>query len=158
MTNTTFLGNTQRLAQRFRTMASFGAIASFLILVLSLLWPLEREADGHTKHNNREIQTNPQEIADIQALLRSMAGRRLIRPSQVQAAVKDTGLADRLAKKLKLQGIVQMGGTLVAYIQVEKQGVKGVRQGDQILDFRIEKIESGKVTLSLQGIQIVLQH
>jgi hypothetical protein len=87
-----------------------------------------------------------------------MAAAFLIKPSQVQAAVKDDGTAGRLAKQLKLQGIVQIGDELVAYVQVEKAGVKTVRKGQTLLDFLVEDIEAGKIKLSWQGVIVFLEH
>ena len=95
---------------------------------------------------------------DLRPLLMKMAGRRLIRPGQVKAAVKDSGAAERLLKKLKLQGVVQTGADLVAYIRVDKEGTKSVREGQKVLDFVVARIEPGKVTLTLQGVEVVLGH
>ena len=95
---------------------------------------------------------------DLDALLREMAGRRLIRPSQGLAAVKDSGAASKLLSKLKLQGVVRTTDRLVAYVQIDKQGTKTVRTGDKLLDFVVKDIESGKVTLSLEGVEVSLTH
>lgn len=150
--------NAHRLTMRFRTIAILGVVASLLMLLYSVIVfssdPVQKNLNGGRSPletwPNREINTN--------LLLKKMAGRRLIRPSQVQAAVKDTGLADRLAKKLKLQGIVQMKGSYVAYIGVEKQGVKSLKEGEKILDFLVESIKGNEVVLSLDGVQVTLQH
>jgi len=91
-------------------------------------------------------------------LLVKMAGKRLIRPSQVQAAVKDTGAAQRLLAKLNLQGVVDMRGNLIAYIGVKGQGVKTVRQGGSVLEFVVKSIEPNRVVLSLQGVEVELTH
>jgi hypothetical protein len=76
----------------------------------------------------------------------------------VQAAVKDTGVAQQLLKKLQLQGVAKMGDRFVAYVSVDKQSVVTVRDGDAVLDFLVESIEPGCVTLSLQGVLVRLQH
>jgi hypothetical protein len=93
---------------------------------------------------------------DLQALLVRMAGHTLIRPAQVQAAVKTDGTAERLLKQLKLLGVVRIGDASVAYIQVEKEGVKAVRAGDAVLEFVVERVEPRKVTLSLNGVTVPL--
>jgi len=98
------------------------------------------------------------ESPDLDGLLRTMAGRRLIRPSQVLAAVKDSGAASKLLNKLKLQGIVKITDELVAYVQVDSQGTRTVRAGDKLLDFVVKDIGSGQVTLSLEGVEVSLSH
>lgn len=95
---------------------------------------------------------------DLDGLLREMAGRRLIRPSQTLAAVRDSGAAAKLLGKLKLQGVVQIADGLVAYVQVDKQGTKTVRAGEKLLDFVVKDIEPSKVTLSLEGVEVSLSH
>jgi Tfp pilus assembly protein PilP len=79
-------------------------------------------------------------------------------PSQVKAAVKDTGVARKLLEKLKLRGVVQIGADQVAYIRVEKKTTRKVREGEKLLSFVVKKIESGKVVLSLEGVEVVLRH
>jgi hypothetical protein len=94
----------------------------------------------------------------VEPLLAKMAGRRLVRPAQVQAAVKDTGAAARLLAKLNLQGVVDIGGELVAYIQVDKRSVKTVRKGEKVLELTVEEIQPGSVKLSLEGVVVELSH
>ena len=94
----------------------------------------------------------------LQPLLSRMAGVVLIRPAAVQAAVKNDGTAERLLKKLKLCGVVELGEERVAYVQVEKEGVRTVRKGQRLLDFVVEDIEGGKLTWSLEGVVVVLDH
>jgi len=93
---------------------------------------------------------------DERQLTQAVAGRRLIRPAQVQAAVKDNGAAQRLLERLKLQSLVQMGGEPVAYVRVKGEGVQSVRAGGRILDFRVDKITAGGLTLSLDGVVVLL--
>ena len=104
------------------------------------------------------FQPMPTEMLPLEGLLAKTAGRHLIKPTQVQAAVKDSGAAARLVKKLKLQGVVQLGADRLAYIQVEKQGTNAVRSGEKVLEFVVSKIEPGKVTLSLDGVDVELRH
>jgi hypothetical protein len=102
------------------------------------------------------LEPMPAGRADLQPLLVKMSGRTLIRPAQVQAAVKTDGTAERLLKQLKLLGVVRIGDTSVAYIQIENEGVKAVRVGDRVLEFVVECVEPRKVTLSLNGVTVPL--
>jgi hypothetical protein len=96
--------------------------------------------------------------ADVDGLLKRIAGRRLIEPSQGLAAVKDTGAAARLLASLKLQGVVKTGDRLVAYVDVDKQGVSTVGAGDRLLDFVVKDVTPGRVTLTLDGVEVSLGH
>jgi hypothetical protein len=95
---------------------------------------------------------------DLRPLLVKVTGRTLIRPAEVQAAVKSDGTAERLVKQLKLEGVVTMGGTSVAYIRVKQDGLKAVREGDSVLEFSVKRVEPDKVTLSLQGVTVPLDN
>jgi hypothetical protein len=147
-----------RLSEKVRIIGLVCVVLSLAGVALAAFCPLGRGLAESADTGNSALPPLPRADRPIQPLLVKMAGRRLIRPSQAQAAVKDSGLTGRLAKKLTLQGIVRVGGTLVAYIHVEKQGVKSVRAGDRILDFLVERMESDRVTLSLEGVQVVLKH
>lgn len=111
------------------------------------------------------IETGTKQVAIIPTgrrqmspVLAEMAGRQLIRPAQIRAAVKDTGAAQRLLKELNLQGVIQMGGELAAYIRVKGGGVQSVKKGDKILEFDVVEVTQGKVKLSLQGVEVQLGH
>jgi hypothetical protein len=92
-------------------------------------------------------------------LLGKIAGRRhLIRAALVQAAVRDTGAAQKLLATLKLQGVVRVSGQYVAYVSVEKNGTATVHQGDTLSRFIVEKIEPGHLVLSLEGVTVTLNH
>jgi hypothetical protein len=96
---------------------------------------------------------------DVQPLLAKIAGSRLIRGARIQAAVKDSGAAGRLVKRLRLQGVIQAGSGPMAYILVDKDpAAKAVHEGESVLDFVVEKIEPSRVTLSLEGVEVVLGH
>jgi hypothetical protein len=95
---------------------------------------------------------------DLQPLLNKMACTSLMKPALAVAAVKDDGSASKLLKRLKLHGVTRVSGQLVAYVEVEKVGVQTVHEGDSVLDFIVEKIESGCVTLSLNGVIAELRH
>lgn len=94
----------------------------------------------------------------MEELLRKVSDRRLIRPAQIQAAVKDNGVAEKMAKNLKLRGVVQLGKDMVAYVEVGKFGVKSVHSGEKVLEFVVEDIQPGLVTLSLNGVNVVLRN
>ena len=152
------LRRAERLSYRFKIAAFGSLVVACALLLVALAVPIAPDVAMSKTVDNTQSKPMPLERRDLEPLLARMAGVRFIRPTQVQAAVKDSGAAKQLAKKLKLQGVVEMGETLVAYIQVDKQGVKTVRKGDAVLDFIVEGIQSGKVTLSLQGVEVVLQH
>jgi len=146
------------LARAMLTGGAVVAALSSVLLVAALMYPIG--FGGHLPGPDRPRQVSllapPQ--TDTDALVGKMTGRRVLRPSQIQAAVKDDGRAERLAKALRLQGVVRMGQDYVAYVQIDRQGVKGIRRGETILGFAVEKVEPGKVTLSLKGVQVLLSH
>jgi hypothetical protein len=144
--------------ERFRRVSMGLLILAVVSLVASLAMPIQPSPGEWDRLSNAKIAALPDGKQNLQPLLAKMAGWRLIKPAQVQAAVKDTGLAQTLLKRLKLQGVVQMGSTLTAYIQVEKQGTQTVKQGGKILDFIVQKVEPGGVTLSLEGVEVTLSH
>jgi hypothetical protein len=134
-------------------------VIALLLLARASLPRAEGGGDVPTTGVNRRLAPLPPATRpDLQPLLVSVAGRTLIRPAQVQAAVKADGTAERLLKQLKLQGVVRIGETPVAYIQIEKEGVKAVREGDMVLEFVVDRIESNQVVLSLQGVVVTLGH
>jgi len=148
-----------RISRVFKKITVCTALAGGLMVLLAGLIPIKSHPSLiDEKGNGRRIEPIPQGQPELLSLMRQMAGRRLIKPAQIKAAVKDSGVAGRLAKKLKLQGIVQMGGKPIAYVKVEKQGVKSVRRGDKLLEFLVEKIEPDQVILNLDGVQIKLQN
>jgi hypothetical protein len=134
------------------------ALVCLLVATALLAWSLcrPRVTAAGAMPAARSLAPVPDERVDVQAVLAKVAGRTLVRPAQVQAAVKSDGTAEQLLKLLKLQGVIDVGGKPTAYIAVEKQGVKTVRPGDKILDFTVDKIEPGKVVLSLQGVVVTL--
>jgi hypothetical protein len=90
--------------------------------------------------------------------LSTVAGSRLIRPAQVQPAVKDSGAAQKLLARLKLQSVVDMSGEHVAYIRVKDEGVQAIRGGSYVLDFLVESVQPGRVRLSLDGVIVELAY
>ena len=148
-----------RISKVFKRIAIGALLVAVLLVLLAGLIPIKSHPSSIDGEGiNRKNQSIPHDQPELSPLMHQMAGRYLIKPAQIKAAVKDTGIADRLAKKLKLQGIVQMGGKSVAYVQVEKQGVKSVKEGDKLLEFLVEKIGADQVTLNLDGVQIKLQN
>jgi hypothetical protein len=139
--------------------ASWALLLGAAMLVVRAAWPAaadDADALASAPASARQLPPMPGGRPDLQPLIVKLAGRTLIRPAQVQAAVKTDGTAERLLKLLKLQGIVRIGDTSVAYIQVEKEGVKTVREGETVLDFVVERIEPNKVVLNLQGVVVTL--
>jgi hypothetical protein len=158
MDNEKALASGKRLVNRLMFTAVAMVVFAGVLLVCAMVMPIKpnkytiaEKITGHLELPT-EIPTN------IQSLLVKIASRRLIMPSQVKAAVKDTGVARKLLEKLKLRGVVQIGADQVAYIRVEKKTTRKVREGEKLLSFVVKKIESGKVVLSLEGVEVVLRH
>lgn len=140
-------------------------VVSFVLVILAMVLVITSVSIPVKTNNGAEVvdltgQYEPLMDSQtyVEPLLLKMAGRRLIRPSQVKAAVKDTGAAAQLLKKLTLQGVVQIGSDQVAYIRVEKKGTRNVKCGEKVLEFVVQKIEPGKITLSLEGVEVMLKH
>ena len=127
-------------------------------VLLSAVWPLAPSLSA--PQDKLQPASAPAEAGpgDLDGLLKRLAGRALVRPAQVQAAVKDSGAAAKLAKKLKLQGVVRMGDSWVAYVDVSEQGVKALRKGESVLEFVVKEVEPGKVIVSLEGVEVTLDH
>lgn len=139
-----------------------GGLVAFAVgvaaMVAAAAWPIPGDAELESMGGVSRVPEAPEAAVTAADLARAVAGRRLIRPSQVRAAVKDTGLAARLLERLKLQSVVQMHGESVAYVKVENGGVKSVRAGGRLLDFEVRQVEPGRVVLVLEGVEAVLSH
>ena len=158
MVNDSSLPTIKRYADRSMIIAATLLALSIVLVILAVAMPIEANIEVSSIVSERQLQSLPQAKQDIKPFLARIAGRYLIKPSQVRAAVKDSGAAQRLVKKLTLQGIVQIGSDLIAYIGVDKQGTKTVRQGEKLLDFVVQDVKPGKVTLTLEGVEVILEH
>lgn len=127
-------------------------------MVAAAGWPIPGDADLNSSGAVSRVPEAAEAAVSSSELARAVAGRRLIRPSQVRAAVKDTGLAARLLERLKLQSVVQMRGEPVAYVKVENAGVTSVRAGGRLLDFEVRQVEPDRVVLVLEGVEALLSH
>lgn len=147
-----------QLARRFCALGAVLGGGGVVLAILAGTLPIRVDVDRQSTASGMALESRADSRAEIEPLLARLAGMPLIRPAQVQAAVKNDGSAERLLKKLKLQGVVQVGSELVAYIQVDDGGkvVRSIHSGQTVLDFNVENIEPGKVTLSLQGVVVVL--
>ena len=135
-----------------------------LLLVAAAAYPIEAGVNTDLQTND-DLRPLPPTDSNIQPLVRLMAGSRLIRPSQVQPAVKDNGAAQRMLEQLRLTGILELGGDRVAYIEVLKGGQKGgaaetraVRTNEKILEFTVDAVEQDQVTLNLEGVIVPLRY
>ena len=135
-----------------------GVVACVCAIAVAALVPIAPGGDDMGPAARGGFEVREFRCENAKELVLRMAGRRLLRPAQVKAAVKDTGTAARLARKLRLQGVVRMGDRLNAYVEIQNQGVRAVGEGDKVLDFVVKRIEPGKITLSLQGVEVVLGH
>jgi hypothetical protein len=144
--------------QRFLWFSIIFAATAMVLVILSVLMsiPIEVEAEG--SEIVRQFTMLQTEKPSIQSLQTKIVNRNLIKPSQAKAAVKNSGAAEQLLKKLKLQGVVQLGSQKVAYIQVEKQGTQKVQAGGKLLGFDVKEVDTGKVVLSLEGVEVELTH
>lgn len=148
----------RRLVSRLKAGGYLLAGTAFAWVIWAAFAPLHEEVDDGMRVAGRSVSPLPSTRPNLRPLLARVAGTPLIRPAQAVSAVKDDGTAARLVKRLKLQGITQLNGEMVAYVQVEKEGSKTVRRGDALLEFVVESVEEGRVTLSLRGVQVVLGH
>lgn len=144
-------------AERFRRGGEVLACLGLAVLLGAILLPIEPSTPAGADSSRGPVASLKAPARDVRKLVGEIAGRALIRPPQVQAAVKDLGVAARLLGQLKLQGVVRLGGEQVAYVQVEKQGVKTVRQGQELLEFVVKEILPGKVVLSMDGVEVTLE-
>jgi len=131
-------------------------LASACLLGAAGLLPLTTEEESMAVASRQAVPEMTLVTLAEEELLKAVAGRRLIRPAQVQAAVKDNGAAQRLLERLKLQSLVSLGGQSAAYVNVKGEGVQSVRAGGRLLDFQVESIDSSGLTLTLDGVQVKL--
>jgi len=139
--------------------ACFGvglSLAAASLVVAAAVAPMVDEQDA-LSGDARRIPPLPQPGESIGPLLAKASSTRLIMPAQVQAAIKDNGAAEKMLARLKLQGVVQIGNESIAYVVVEKEGIKTLRKGDQLLSFTVESVSAGRVQLSYEGIQLELK-
>lgn len=143
---------TQRLARGAAILALLAAATLVTVLVMPLA--------GATSHSgpSGRLAIKPVEATDYRVLATRLAGATFIRPAQIKAAVRDSGAAQKLLKRLKLQGIVEAGEGRIAYIAIEGMGVQTVRSGEQVLDFTIQDIKANSIVLTLEGVQVELRY
>lgn len=135
-----------------------GALAglSAVGVVLAGVWPMPRGESG--MQVAQRLDAVDQQRADAATLAGEISGRKLLEPAEVQAAVRDSGLAEEMLGKLRLNAIVKVRGKSKAYIMVEEQGVKLVEQGDKVLEFEVQEIGDDHVELTLQGVRVMLKN
>tara|TARA_B100000614_G_C14332253_1_gene405256 strand:+ start:155 stop:637 length:483 start_codon:yes stop_codon:yes gene_type:complete len=144
---------------RFKQSAVVTLCVGGVLVLLALLWPTHSDASGSYMASHRnEVPELVAPDSQLKTILAKVAGSRLIRPAQIQAAVKDTGAAQRLLSRLKLQSIVQMGSEPVAYVRVQGGSVQTVRRGGHLLDFVVDEIANGNVKLTLDGVSVDLTY
>ena len=133
---------------------------SLVLFLSSLILPLGVDLNpvGLDRHFG-DIALSTLDNKNISLLESKITARLIIKAAQAQAAVRDTGLAKKLAKNLKLQGVVNMSDELTAYIRNTKEKrTVSVHEGEKVLDFIVKKIEQGSVTLVLDGVEVSLSH
>lgn len=149
---------TRKMVNRFLLIALLILVAGIGLVILAGLIPVSGDPSAKEIAINRSFEFQAGSSPSLPPLLAQLVSRKLIQPAQVKAAVKDSGAAEKILQKLKLQGVVQLGNEAIAYIQVEKQGTVKVRRQEKILGLEVIRIEPGRVTLSLEGVEVVLCH
>ncbi len=149
---------THRWASIIKRTGIYLLVIAVLGLVFAVCIPTDSRPVVSKPHGGMVDMSEELANPDIKGLRRKISGRQLIRPAQIQAAVRDNGAADKMLKKLTLRGVVQLGKDMVAYVQVGKMGVKSVRRGDKLLELIVKDVEPGMVTLSLKGVNVVLRN
>jgi hypothetical protein len=143
------------------------AVAAAAGVAAAALLPVRVEA-GANAAVARRVPAMPPPPEDVRPLMAKAAGRHLVMPAQGLAPVKDTGAAAKLLERLKLQGVVQLGGEYVAYVAVKsgaeatksRRGGGGsltVRKDDRVLGFTVKEVAPGKVTLDLDNVIVELR-
>ncbi len=148
----------KRITDRFVLVSIVLLLLSFIAVVTAAVFPIDTDVKTRATSEAAEFFPLVASEQNMNSLLLKMAGKPLIRPPQIKAAVKDVGTATQLLKKLKLQGIVKLGNSFVAYIEVDKHGVVTVRRGEKILEFVVKDIGAQAIVLSLEGVEISLSH
>ena len=91
-------------AARFAFCGGVLLIIAVGVLTYVLVAPIESSRGASTSTSAVDPPPIPRTTRSIESLLIQSGTKELIRASRVQAAVKDTGVAKELAKKLKLEG------------------------------------------------------
>jgi len=129
----------------------------FILFVMAMFWPMHSPQALAQPASTMPAATSRAPV-NIETLIAKTAGMRLIRPSSALAAVKDNGIAKKLLARMKLQGVTELGGAPIAYINIEKMGTQTVKVGDSVLDFQVQAIAQGQVTLNLDGVVVELRY
>jgi len=150
--------SSRTLANWFLTVALLGLLVAAGLSVYAVCVPLNPSSPGHISASRRWAMPTRTDASDADALVARIAGNPLIRPAQVTAAVKDSGAAQRLLKKLRLHGVTQVGSQRTAYIEVGGKSVAKVRRGDEVLGLVVERVDASEVVLSLEGVLVTLRN
>jgi len=147
-----------KVSRRAMTGGLVFAALSLAAVAAAILTPLpSHKAGGSSQAPGRvpAIHPPPKSSGSLQARITGQV-QEMIRPLQGIAAVKDDGAAAKMASRLQLQGIVNMGGQFVAYVCVDKGSVVAIKTGGTILEFSVLRVEEKTVTLCREGVQVVL--
>ena len=148
----------EKFSGRIHLVTMIFAVLSLLIMATSIFASLPVEDVGGRNQTLQRVSVIQKSHQSWSGLQTQITGRmqELIKPLQGIAAVKDDGVAAKMAARLKLQGIVNMGGEFVAYVNVDKGSVQALRTGSTVLEFSVLKVEEKSVTICREGVQIVL--
>ena len=132
------------------------ACVAIVLVVLAAVAPTGTPHADVPSPGQTKLRPEAAPIEDIQPLLAKLAGRRLIQPSRFGASPGDDKSMEEMLKKLKLEGIAELGGERVAYIAVDKQPARTFRSGEKVLGFVIDDIADDVVWLVLEGVRAPL--
>ena len=142
------------------TMLSAAIVVMLAVIILQLALPVSvssiKVGDTSRSHNvsARSIVTRPHEDRPLVKVMR----RGLFKPATPLA---DKPLADKTIQKiksqLKLQCIMEMTGTPVAYINIKGMGLRQCKVGDSISDlFTLASINKNSVDVTIIGHKVTL--
>jgi len=134
------------------------AVAAVAAVLAAALGPIKTDLPMATDRGKARAGPPAPVAVNIEPLKAQIARRRLFRSPEIKAAVKDSGAARRLLEQLKLHGVVRISQEYVAYIGVAEGPVRAVRKGQKLLEFTVDDVAPGRVILSLEGIEVILEH
>lgn len=137
--------------QRVLIAAVLLMMGSLILLVLAVTLPIRTGVTDAVRNQTFEVPRIYAGSSELRNVASTIAGRRLVRPPRLDAAIVDTGAAAKALELLTLQSVVMEGASPFAYVRVRDRGVVRVTLGDHVLSFRVESISPGVIELSMDG-------
>jgi len=148
-----------KLSSRAMAVGLILLVLSLAAVAAAVFWPLPLEATGGGGPKLQRVPSIREPHIPQVALQARITNQEpeLVKPLQGIAAVKDDGIAQKMAQRIKFQGTVNMGGQYVAYVIVDKEpSPASLRAGSKVLEFTVVSVDAKTVTLEREGVQIVL--